>query len=361
MSIQEYFSEDYVSARAQFLKACESQRLEVEQFEHPLSGPGGETLTTEAVLIGPQDATSIVVLISGVHGVEALCGSACQTGWLTSNGPEQLPADTAVLLIHMINCWGAAHRRRNTDGNIDLCRNFIDFDQALPENDDYPALHEAVICSEYRGAERDKAERIITAYVEQNGMDSFIDALMGGQYRYPDGFSFGGSQATWSNRTLLEILRRSAGKAQRVVTVEYHTGLGPYAYGTAVTMHSGRELVRARQYFGHWILAPNEHEDGTETFHTVRGHTTEGYVNVLSQAEVTSIVLEYGTYPPQQSLPVMLDDHWLTLHGDIDSEEGHAIKDSLLALHYPRDPDWRQAIWDRSQQVIAQAYRGLAP
>jgi hypothetical protein len=28
-------------------------------------------------------------------------------------------------------------------------------------------------------------------------------------------------------------------------------------------------------------------------------------------------------------------------------------------LHYPHDEDWRQAIWDRSVQVIQQTIRGL--
>jgi hypothetical protein len=32
----------------------------------------------------------------------------------------------------------------------------------------------------------------------------------------------------------------------------------------------------------------------------------------------------------------------------------------MLALHHPADPDWRDAVWNRSQQVFQQALRGLA-
>jgi hypothetical protein len=92
----------------------------------------------------------------------------------------------------------------------------------------------------------------------------------------------------------------------------------------------------------------------------VFGHTTEGYRRCLPHAEMTSIVLEVGTYAPQVTLPVMLQDHWLQQHGDPDSERGRAIRQHLLRLHYPRDPDWRQAVWDRSLQVVQQAWEGLS-
>ena len=55
---------------------------------------------------------------------------------------EFLPADTAILIIHVINCWGAAWLRRNTDGNVDLCRNFPDFSGPLPDSSGYSLANE---------------------------------------------------------------------------------------------------------------------------------------------------------------------------------------------------------------------------
>lgn len=360
MPIQDYFSEDFFSARKKFLHACKSAGLEATTYEHPQPGPAGESLATDSALIGLADAKNLLVLISGVHGVETLCGSACQTGWLSEGGKDCLPCDTAVLLIHAINCWGAAHLRRNTDGNVDLCRNFIDFGQMLPARPEYEEIHTAVACPEYRGPMRDAANAALGEFRERHGMDAFVAALMGGQYRHADGFSYGGNSPAWSNRVVSQILNAHAQQASRVVLIEYHSGLGPYGYGTAVTMHSGDDLARARNFFGNWILAPNERDPDTpRSFYTVHGHTTEGYRKILGSTEITSIVLEYGTYPPQRSLGIMLDDHWLTHFGDPASEIGKAIKSELLELHHPKSEEWRHAIWDRSTQVIRQTMNGF--
>ena len=136
----EYFSEDYTSARERFRAASRDAGLSVVTMRNPSPGPTGIELTTDVARAGPQNASKLLVLISGVHGVELLCGSACQSGWLASGGPRSLPPDTAVLLVHALNCWGAAWGRRNTEHNVDLCRNFLDFSQPLPPSPVYEQL-----------------------------------------------------------------------------------------------------------------------------------------------------------------------------------------------------------------------------
>lgn len=361
MSIQHYFAEDYFAARDKFRAACRLHGTAVHSYAHPELDATGAALSTEVAWFGPREASRLLVLVSGVHGVEALPGSACQTGLVASGALNRLPADTAVLMVHVINCWGAVHLRRNTDGNVDLCRNFLDFGQPLPTRPEYEAIHAAVNCPERTGPQRDAARAEIAAFAHRHGMEAYIQALMGGQYRHADGFSFGGTEPVWAHRTLAAILAERAQGARRVCVVEYHTGLGPWAYGTAVTMHTAADCARARQWFGPWLVAPNERDKAAPAHsHRVHGHTTEGYLRELPRAEVTAIVLEYGTYPPQESLPVMLDDHWLAVHGDEASAEGREIRQRMLRLHYPQDPDWRQAVWERSNQVVAQAMRGLS-
>lgn len=360
MSIHHFFADDYFAARDKFKAACRLHGTPVHSHAHPELDAAGVALSTEVAWFGPRDAARLLVLVSGVHGVEALPGSACQTALVASGRLNELPADTAVLMVHVINCWGAVHLRRNTDGNVDLCRNFLDFTRPLPTRPEYEAIHAAVNCPERTGPQRDAARAEIAAFIQRNGMDAYIQALMGGQYQHADGFSFGGTQPVWAHRTLAAILAGHAQHARRVCVVEVHTGLGPWAYGTAVTMHTGADCARAKAWFGPWIVAPNERDKGAlADSYRVHGHTTEGYLRALPGAEVTAIVLEFGTYPPQESLPVMLEDHWLAVHGDASSPQGQEIRQRMLRLHYPLDPDWRQAVWDRANQVVDQALRGL--
>ncbi len=265
-----------------------------------------------------------------------------------------------MLLIHALNCWGAAHLRRNNEDNVDLARNFLNFDDPVPENARYEELRTAIDCREFRGAERDRANRIHAEFVAANSINEYVDAVMGGQYQYAKGFAYGGSEAVWSNRLLRRILEPFSATAKQVRVVEYHSGLGPYGYGSAVTMQSGEDLERVKAIYGRWVDAPNDTSDETaERFHRVQGHPTDGIRSALPDACLSAIVLEFGTYPPFVSLQSLLDDHWLTHYGDVRSPTGLEIKKKILEHHYPADPDWQQAVTDRSSQVIEQTFRGL--
>ena len=117
------FSADFAAARAKFLAACTLRGLAPQTHLHPLAGAHGEMLATDVVRIGPDDAARLLVLTSGVHGVELFAGAGCQIDWLLTHPADALPRDTAVVLVHAINPWGASWLRRYTEDNVDLCRN----------------------------------------------------------------------------------------------------------------------------------------------------------------------------------------------------------------------------------------------
>ena len=92
--IEPWFAHDYRTARGLFLKAAEQNGLSVQSIVHPLRGPEGDELATDAVRIGPHDADKLVVLTSGMHGVELYCGSMCQAA-LIAELIATLPASRA--------------------------------------------------------------------------------------------------------------------------------------------------------------------------------------------------------------------------------------------------------------------------
>ena len=69
-----------------------------------------------------------VVVSSGLHGVEGFFGSAAQLAWLRllRQGGASIPGGTLVVLLHAIDPFGFAWRRRVDEGNVDLNRNFLD-------------------------------------------------------------------------------------------------------------------------------------------------------------------------------------------------------------------------------------------
>ena len=189
---------------------------------------------------------------------------------------------------------------------------------------------------------------------------AFINAVIAGQYQHPDGMSYGGDCATWSRQTLEEILRHHAGTAERVCLVDIHSGLGPYGHGSVVCLQQGDNLDRARNWFGDGLTTPQlDAAPARRHFHPTTGHPSHEYQRLLKQAQVTSVVLEFGTYSSENNLKALLDDHWLEFNGDGRTDTAGKIKSDILKAHYPDDPHWRESVWTGCERVIRQSINGL--
>lgn len=348
------FRENYADARSAFLAAVASSGAELETFDHPMTGPAQEELATDIAWIGPRDAANVLMIISGTHGVEGLCGSACQVDWLLQK--QALPKDVAVLLVHQINPYGTAWEQRATEDHIDLNRNFVDHDAPYRTTELYEKLHDAFLCPDRTGPAREAAEATIAAFRAEHGEQGYAQAIFGGQYNHPDGMNFGGNAAGWSNRLLRSIATRYLGHARRVISLDYHTGLGPFGYASLILFADrGDELhLRAEAWLGSTVLPV-----GGPSVIPVLGHTGHGLSVTLPDIELTPITVEFGTFDVDTECRVVVDDLWLKNHGDRDSEEGRRIKKALVDFFYPSSPDWRELIALRSRQVITESLAGL--
>jgi len=352
------FADRYAAARQKFLAACTLAGVLPQTFAHPLAGPQGEALATDVARVGPADASRVLVLTSGVHGVELFAGSGCQIDWLLTQDPAQLPPDTAVLVVHAINPWGSAWLRRYTEDNVDLCRNFVDFANTPQQAPDYSPLHACIALDPQDAAAVALGDKQLAAFEQDKGHEALYGALMGGQYLFPHGMGFGGMQPTWSRRTIEQVLHQHAGSARHVCLIDYHTGLGPYGYGSVVALQQGEALQRMRRFFGAWVEAV--YDDGTpENFAPVHGHSTPGYERALPQACVTAAVLEFGTGRPQRMLELLVRDQreWASGQG---RDQLLPTREQLLQFFYPAEAGWQRGLVHQSRQIIDNALRNLA-
>lgn len=138
------FAPNYPLARSKFLEAVAATGAEVDSLQHPLPGPDGQATFMDLVWYGAPDATKVLVLSSGTHGVEGFAGSGIQTALLRDAYFSDLPEDLAVLIIHGINPYGMAHLRRFDENNVDLNRNFRDHATPAPVNQPYVDLADAI-------------------------------------------------------------------------------------------------------------------------------------------------------------------------------------------------------------------------
>jgi hypothetical protein len=139
----DYYSDRVDQAGARFRLAAAAAGAEVRIHAHPESGPHGEALATMVAQLKP-DAPRALVVVSGTHGVEGLCGSAIQCALLEQLANHPLPSGMGLVLVHRINPWGAAWDRREDDANIDIFRNLLYRHPPFEPNELYERFEEGI-------------------------------------------------------------------------------------------------------------------------------------------------------------------------------------------------------------------------
>lgn len=352
------FSADYAEARRKFREAAAAAGAALESFAHPERGRQGEDLATDTAWIGPRDADRVLVTISGTHGAEGFCGSGAQVDWLLRGEAARLPSGLAVLLIHAINPYGFSWLRRVTHENIDLNRNWIDFDAPLPQNPGYDALAGHIVPASWTTEAQARSAEALGGYAARHGMFALQQAVSGGQYRHPQGLFFGGLSPSWSRRTQTAIFGQYLSGAAKVGIIDYHTGLGPWGYGEQiVTDHPGSEgFARARAWYGSAVTSP---AGGTSTSAAITGDGLEAAPRLLPHAEVTGMAIEVGTLPLMEVLLALRADAWLHAHGDPMAPEAAPIKAQVRAAFYGDADDWKGMVAGQSLLAVRQAIAGL--
>jgi hypothetical protein len=348
----EFFSSTYAVARQKFLAAAAARGLPVDSRVLDLPGAEGETLAVDVVRDGPANASKMLVVLSGVHGVEGFCGSAIQTGMLGLGAPP--PPDTAVLHVHAVNPFGFSHLRRVTQENVDLNRNFVDFGAALPVNTGYAEIHEWLLPREWPAGTA--AEAGLAGYRERHGARGLQRAIGLGQHTHSDGMFFGGRAPTWSNRTFRSVLRDYAAPARQLASIDIHTGLGPHGVGERIfASFDPGVLPRARCWWGELT----DVHAGSSASIPLTGPIQTALTEECPRAEHIGICLEYGTYPNERVMPALRAEHWLHRHGGADERQASAIRRELKDAFYPDADDWKQQVWQQGREACLQAIEGL--
>jgi Protein of unknown function (DUF2817) len=360
MSTIEHFAESYRDARQRFCTAAHAAGAELSSYRNDVAvGPHAEDLCTDVAWLGPSAAPKVVFAVSGTHGVEGYCGSACQSVLLSSGLIDAAPPDTAFLLVHALNPYGFAYDRRVNEDNVDLNRNFIDHDDP-PVNDGYAEIHPALVPADWDGPARAAADAALLQIATTRGVRYLQSVVTAGQWTHPDGLFYGGCRPVWSHRVLRDVATTFLPGRDRVAYIDLHTGLGERGAGEVI-FRGGRDdgsLARARRWYGPEVTVS---ENGTSSSTPIVGNSAGLVAEVLSDGqELTAITLEFGTLPGIEVLGALRSDNWLSLQDCVPADVRASIKQQVRGAFYLADADWREAVLARAQTVFAQAVAGLA-
>jgi hypothetical protein len=355
----EAFSQSYSEARGKFLDAARAAGASLAHTRHPhQKGPAGEDLYFDVAVLGPADASRVLVAGCGTHGIEGYPGSAAQTGWLL--GRPMLPKDTAVAFFHAHNPWGFAWKTRVTEDNVDLNRNFVDFSKPLPVNPGYEEIHAALSPVEWSDASVARIFGQLKAFRERVGEKAFSDAFNGGQYTHADGVFYGGARAQWANGAFRDAVRTHLGRAKRVAFLDLHTGIGPRGGHVYLCFHPEGSAARerARAWWGE--RAVNLEGVTHKALATYQGVIIDAFAAMLPQAEVTCIVIEFGTLPREGMQRASLLQRWLRFRGAREPARAAQLRREYEEAFYPSEPAWRAAVLEQSRELLERGVKGIS-
>jgi hypothetical protein len=353
------FSDSYKDARRKFVEATRKAGAKLSSYQHPSErGPAGELLYLDVAVLGPGDASRVFAVGSGTHGIEGYSGSAAQRAWL--RGRPRLPKDTAVVFFHAQNPWGFAHKTRVTEENVDLNRNFVDFSKPLPANPGYEELHPVIAIRDWNEASIAGVFAGLDAYRERVGEKAFSDAFNGGQYTRQDGLFYGGTRPQWSNGAFRAAVETHLGRARKVAFMDLHTGIGPWCDHIYLCFHpeGSPARERARAWWGE--RAVNLQGVTHKKLATYSGTIIDAVTQMLPAAEVTSVVVEFGTRPRHEMQRAGMAQRWMRFEGPRDPVLAAKVRREYEAAFYPADAEWRQAVLDQSRDFLDRGVRGIA-
>jgi hypothetical protein len=354
------FSDSYLEARGKFIDAARGAGATVYEYRHPtLKGPDGEPLCLDVAVAGPENAERVLVAGSGTHGIEGYSGSAAQTAWLASGGIRRLPRRTAMVFFHAHNPWGFAHKARGTEENVDLNRNFLDHAKPYPANPGYAQVHPIVTPAEWNDASIAGIFRGLDAYRQKVGEKAFSTAFNGGQYSHPDGIYFGGQREQWANYAFREAVAKHVAHAKHAAIIDFHTGIGPWMEHIYLCFHKEGSPARerARAWWGERAvnLAGVTHKALAD----YQGVLIDAFAAALPKAQVTSIVVEFGTLKREEVQRANMGGRWLRYHGAKDPAFARKVHAEFCEAFYPSDPRWRNAALEQSREILDRGISGI--
>ncbi|MCP4618622.1 MAG: DUF2817 domain-containing protein, partial [Bradyrhizobium sp.] len=214
----------------------------------PVPGKGalGELLTIDWAVIGPAGAPNTLFSISGVHGAEGHAGSAAQRAFAAALDPGDLGDDRNILMVHALNPWGLSHGHRVDADNVDLSRNFGDFDAPPRPNPDYARIHDIVCPDRWDDGLPERVAALFQSLSHELGAARALTAFTGGQHSHPDGLGFGGACPSPSRRVFERIIASELSACRRMAYLEWHTGFGDYGRPLVVALDAPGSAARAR-------------------------------------------------------------------------------------------------------------------
>lgn len=301
-----------------------------------------------------SETTNLILLTTGVHGMEGYIGSVMLDVFFEEIYPTLNTENTGILIVANVNPYGMKYMRRYNENNVDLNRNFIEdwenFD--LSSNKEYPKVDSFL---QPEGKMGNAFWHEVAFYLSLAkealtvGAGTISDALLTGQYEYAEGVYYGGNGDEKSTTYLKGVFAECLdGSYDNIIHIDIHSGYGP-RYNMVIfnSVQDPTTEAEAKAMFGYDYIIATDSDDFYETF----GDTTDYFYRLArakgSDKELYSTCFEFGTigdgfFDSILSLKYTVDEnrqHWYPTDNAITEE---MVKENYYELFYPTETEWRE-------------------
>ncbi|MCE9597471.1 MAG: DUF2817 domain-containing protein [Spirochaetia bacterium] len=356
-----YFRETYEESRSDFRKECELRSTAGANLTTlPVASQSDSDLTIDLCYLPATDHQDrILIITSGVHGIEGLAGSTIQRFFMAQLLPGNL-SRTGILLIHSVNPFGFRNERRVTENNVDLNRNFATSPALFStRNEGYADINEFL----------NPEERVSTSTladwsfgirallnIARHSMQTLRRAALQGQYDHPRGVFFGGSTFEPQKAILEPVLRKFTANATSVMLIDLHTGYGTRGKMHLRNAHPDQSQLKAIEtvYSGFQI------DYGAQNnFYAPTGEFVV-YVGQLLKPGVTYVpmLFEFGTLDSQTMTGSIASIHNMILenagfhHNYAHEGDRINVKRRFREHFYPESAIWRTSLLTSCEEIL---------
>ncbi|MCJ8276477.1 MAG: DUF2817 domain-containing protein [Bdellovibrionales bacterium] len=358
-----FYPDSYEQSRAHFIELAgllKKTYPEIQLNSLKVPTQTGADLTTETIYI-PQrgGAERLLIITSGIHGVEAYTGSAVQSQLLREQISPDLFDKMGLLIVHAVNPYGYHFKRRVSENNVDLNRNFsareVHFEG---KNDAYTRLNKFLnpldkLKSTFFGDIKLFTRSLVL--LVQYGKKSLTQAIVGGQYQYPKGIYFGGKNLEPNVAIIAKEFKRVGSHYKKIFHIDLHTGYGERGrLHYLINQSAFDNSPGVQKIFEGYELDTGSKEDFYETSGDFTTFTTE----LFPDKSVIPMTFEYGTLSSQtilgsfQSLKRIIFENQGFQYGYIDEASKTRTEEQFMDMFNPSSEEWRTRVLQKSRKEL---------
>ncbi len=357
-----YYPESYTAARENFRKkAAQIQQQYPAAHFMTIKIPSkiDTDLTLDILYIPPKNKQRLIIISSGIHGVEGFTGSAIQLMIMDRYLNDTLLQNTGFLFLHALNPYGYKYLRRVTENNVDLNRNSTTIDTIYNIiNQGYTQIYDFInptgevnLHSCLHACFFLRALNI----VRKHSIPVLRQAILQGQYQYPSGLYYGGKAPEPQINILTPILDTTIAPYKLVMEIDLHTG-----YGKRGMLHlfpnplpkDKRKLVE--DIFQGYHIDWGDEED----FYTTTGDFIDYIGQIAGNKKYIPMTFEYGTMNSQttigsiKSLHIMIMENQGFHYGYKHRRDSIRVMHKFMEMYYPSSEKWKRQVLNETIQMF---------